>query len=76
MKVIRKIWIGKTIKEDSMSWHVGQHVRLGKDPSEKGIISHIKEEGDGAVIYVKRDNKVMPWKKTSMNYTLEYDVVF
>ena len=75
-KIIRKIWIGKTIKEDSMSWHVGQTVRLGRN-GETGVIESIWETEAGVYeISVQIDNKVVPWKKTSMDVTIEYDLVY
>lgn len=78
MKEIRKIWIGKTIKEDSMSWHVGQRVRLGRKEGDQGVIDHIKisEDGKGYEVHVKKANLVFPWKYTTMDVTLEYDILF
>lgn len=76
MKEIRKIWIGKNIKEDSMSWHVGQEVSLGR--TGKARVDHIKvaEDGTGFEVHVKKDNLVFPWKYTTMDVTLEYDISF
>lgn len=74
-RIIRKIWIGKTIKEDSMSWHITQTVRLGRD-GETGEIDHILEIDGGYEIFVKKGNTVIPWKKTSMDATIEYDIIF
>lgn len=74
-RVIRKIWIGKTIKEDSMSWHVGQTVRLGREGGT-GIVDHILETKDGYEIFVKKESTIVAWKKTSMDSTVEYDIVF
>lgn len=76
MNVIRKIWIGKSTKEDSMSWHVGQYVRLGKDPEDTGKIDHIVVEEGEYKIYVKKGDSVIPWKSGNMTHTVEYDLVF
>lgn len=58
-----------------MSWHIEQRVRLGRD-GEMGTIDHILEIEGGYEIYVKRDNMIIPWKKTTMDSTVEYDIVF
>ena len=78
-KVIRKIWVGSSVIGDSMSWHIGQEVRLGRDPKDKGVIDHIIEdvEKKGTYhIHVKKGNSILPWKTTSMLTTLEYDLVY
>ena len=75
-RVIRKIWIGKSTKEDSMSWHVGQVVRLGKDPSEKGVINHIIIQDEKYEVFVKKGSVIVPWKSGNMDHTVEYDLTF
>ena len=76
MKEIRKVWIGKDIKSDSMSWEVGQKVGLGKD-NGFGVINHIKEESPGNVsIWVKKDDSVVKWKSSNMALTIEYNITF
>ena len=76
MEIIRKIWVGRSIREDSMSWELGQWVRLGKDPKNKGKVSFIEKTDDGYVVFIEKDNQVMPWKKTNMAVTVEYDITF
>ena len=73
MKVIRKVWIGQSIKgSDTMSWEVGQSVSLGS--KGRAIVDHIKED-DGAVeIFVKKENLLFSWKKSNTVAAIEYDV--
>ena len=57
MNAIRKIWIGKNLKEDAMSWELGQSVRIGpRGPKAKyAKVNHISKEDDGtSTIYIKR----------------------
>lgn len=76
MKIIRKIWIGKSIKEDSMSWELDQSVKLGRGyDAPRGKVSAIIKEDDGTyTIYIKQGNQEMAWKRSSMDATVEYDV--
>ena len=75
-KIIRKVWIGKTVKEDSMSWHIGQTVRLGRD-GDTGVVDHILEPIEGTFeIYVKKGGSIILWKKSTMDAMAEYDIVF
>ena len=76
MKKIRKIWIGKGVKEDSMSWEVGQSVRLGRDPNNRGTIDEIVQAEEGYDIFVKQGKTIVPWKHTTMNVTVEYDLIY
>lgn len=75
MNLIRKIWIGKSIKEDSMSWHVGQTVNLG---GGTGVVNHIEYDDNLGVyhVYVKRGDSISIWKTSSMSTTVEYDLSF
>ena len=51
MKVIRKVWIGNSIKgQDTMSWEVGQSVSLG--PKGRATVDHIKEDDGTIEIFV------------------------
>ena len=74
MNKIRKIWIGQSIKTDSMSWEVGQNVGLGK--GERGIVDEIIQTEEGYEVLVKRGNEIVPWKYTNMKVTVEYDLVY
>ena len=76
MNKIRKIWIGTSIKNDSMSWEVGQKVRLNREGSEFGTVHGIEKTGSGYDVLVKQGNIVKTWKSTSMDVTIEYDLAF
>ena len=71
MKVIRKIWVGESIKA-GISWEVGQSVRLGPEGYAK--ISRIVKTQEGHEIYINRDNVEVPWKTIDMDSTVEYDI--
>ena len=76
MNEIRKVWIGKDIKTDSMSWEVGQKVGLGRE-NGFGVIHHMKEETPGTVtIWVKKEDSVVKWKTSNMALTIEYNIGF
>lgn len=73
MKVIRKIWIGSTIKgADTMSWEVGQSVSLG--PRGRAVVDHITKDDEGCHVYVKKDNLIFPWKTSKAVAAIEYNV--
>ena len=74
MNKIRKIWIGQSIKTDSMSWEVGQNVGLGN--KERGIVDEIIQTDEGYEVLVKKGNEIIPWKFTTMNVTVEFDLVY
>lgn len=76
MNEIRKIWIGQSIKNDSMSWEIGQSVRLNKEGTEYGVIDSIHRTDDGYDINVKQDNLIRAWKSTNMKCTVEYNLIF
>ena len=71
--VIRKISIGSDYKNDAMHYSVGQEVYGGH------TISDILEPEEGEyMIYIKKENEILPWKKFNSNmaisieYNLEY----
>ena len=73
MEVIRKVWIGSSVKGDgTMSWEVGQTVTLGR--LGRAVVDHIKKDEEGVHIFVKKDNMVFPWKSSSLVAAIEYDV--
>ena len=73
MKVIRKIWIGSTIKgADTMSWEVGQKVSLG--PRGQAVVDHIIKDEEGCHVYVKKDDLIFPWKTSDTVAAIEYNV--
>ncbi|MDB2613379.1 hypothetical protein N9Y89_01210 [bacterium] len=71
-KLIRKITIGKDYKIDAMHYSVGQEVYGGH------TICDIVEEEDKFSIYIRKKDKVLPWKDfnknmaVSIEYNLEY----
>ena len=71
-KLIRKITIGKDYKIDAMHYSVGQEVYGGH------TICDIVEEEDKFSIYIRKKDKVLPWKEfnknmaVSIEYNLEY----
>jgi len=71
-KLIRKIKIGKDYKIDAMHYSVGQEVYGGH------TICDIVEEEDKFSIYIRKKDKVLPWKDfnknmaVSIEYNLEY----
>ena len=73
MKVIRKVWIGNTIKgQDTMSWEVGQSVSLG--PKGRATVDHIKEDDGTVEIFVVKENMLFSWKKSNTVAAIEYNV--
>lgn len=73
MKVIRKVWIGNTIKgNDTMSWEVGQSVSLGS--KGRAMVDHITEVDGSVEIFVKKENLLFSWKKSKAVAAIEYDV--
>ena len=59
MKVIRKIWIGSTIKgADTMSWEVGQKVSLG--PRGQAVVDHIIKDEEGCHVLCKERRLNLP----------------
>ena len=73
-KLIRKISIGSDYKNEAMHYSVGQEVYGGHR-----ICDILHKEGEGSyMIYIKKNNEVLPWKKFNSNmaisieYNLEY----
>jgi len=73
MHNIRKISIGSDYKNDAMHYSVGQEVYGGH------IISDILEPEQGEyMIYIKKDNEILPWKKFNSNMAIavEFDLKY
>jgi hypothetical protein len=71
--VIRKISIGADYKNEAMHYAVGQQVYGGH------IISNILEPEQGEyMIYIEKDNEVLPWKKFNSNMAIavEFDLEY
>ena len=71
--VIRKISIGSDFKNDAMHYSVGQEVYGGH------TISDILEPEEGEyMIYIKKENEILPWKKFNSNMAIavEYDLKY
>ena len=67
MNLIRKISIGKDYKNDAMHYSVGQEV-YGNH-----IICDIIEEKDSFVVYIKKDDDVLPWKSFNKNMAISIE---
>ena len=70
---IRKISIGSDYKNDAMHYAVGQEVYGGH------VISDILEPAQGEyMIYIKKDNELLPWKKfnSNMAVAVEYNLQY
>ena len=73
MHNIRKISIGSDYKNDAMHYSVGQEVYGGH------IISDILEPEQGEyMIYIKKNNEILPWKKFNSNMAIavEFDLKY
>lgn len=71
--VIRKISIGTDYKNEAMHYSIGQQVYGGHE------IACILENNDSScMIYIKKSEEVMPWKKfnSNMAIALEYDLEY
>ena len=65
--IIRKISIGSDYKNDAMHYYVGQEVYGGH------IVSDILEPEQGEyMIYIKKNDEILPWKKFNANICLLY----
>ena len=72
---IRKVQWGKSVKTDSYGFEVGQTVGLGAAGS--AVVDHIEEvEPNIFTIFIKKGDSVIPWKKGSMPYVIEYSLDF
>jgi len=73
MNLIRKISIGRDYKNDAMHYSVGQEVYGGHK------ICDILEEEDNFIVYIEKQNEVLPWKSFNKNmaisveYNLNYE---
>ena len=71
---IRKISIGADYKNEAMHYSVGQSVYGGHI-----ICDIIGDEKDGEyLIYIKKNNEVLPWKKFNSNMAIavEFDLEY
>ncbi len=69
---IRKISIGADYKNEAMHYSVGQEVYGGHT-----ICDIVGDKLDGEyLIYIKKNNEVLPWKKFNANMTIavEFDL--
>lgn len=72
MNLIRKISIGRDYKDSAMHYSVGQEVYGGHK------ICDIMEREDKFVIFITKNNEVLPWKEfnknmaISLEFNLEY----
>jgi len=72
MNLIRKISIGRDYKDSAMHYSVGQEVYGGHK------ICDIMEKEDKFVIFITKNNEVIPWKEfnknmaISLEFNLEY----
>jgi hypothetical protein len=69
--IIRKISIGSDYKNDAMHYSLGQEVYGGH------IICDIIGEED-YLIYIKKNNEVLPWKRFNKNMAIavEFDLKY
>ena len=70
MKIIRKISIGTSYKNDAMHYAVGQKVW------DDNIIKEIIEENDKYLIYIGLGEEIFPWKSFNKNMAIavEYNI--
>jgi hypothetical protein len=70
MNLIRKISIGRDYKNDAMHYSVGQEVYGGHK------ICDILEEKDNFIVYIEKQNEVLPWKSFNKNMaiSIEYNL--
>lgn len=70
MNLIRKISIGRDYKNDAMHYSVGQEVYGGHK------ICDILEEENNFIVYIEKQNEVLPWKSFNKNMaiSIEYNL--
>ena len=70
MNLIRKISIGRDYKNDAMHYSIGQEV-YGNH-----TICNILEEGENFIVYIEKNNEVLPWKSFNKNMaiSIEYNL--
>jgi ABC-type nitrate/sulfonate/bicarbonate transport system ATPase subunit len=61
MNLIRKISIGRDYKDSAMHYAVNQEVYGGH------VICDIIEEQDRYIIYITKENEILPWKSFNKN---------
>lgn len=64
MNLIRKISIGRDYKNDAMHYSVGQEVFGGH------TIKEILESQGEYIIYITKNNEVLPWKRFNENMAI------
>lgn len=69
---IRKISIGRDYKDNAMHYSIGQEVYGGH------IICDIIEEETKYLIYIKKNDEVLPWKEFNKNMaiTVEFNLEY
>ena len=69
---IRKISIGRDYKDNAMHYSIGQEVYCGH------IICDIIEEETKYLIYIKKNDEVLPWKEFNKNMaiTVEFNLEY
>ena len=72
-KLIRKISVGKDYKNDAMHYAVGQEVYGGHT-----ICDILEPEQGEYMIYITKNNEVLPWKKFNHNMAIavEFDLEY
>ena len=69
---IRKISIGRDYKDNAMHYSIGQEVYGGH------IICDIIEEETKYLIYIKKNDEILPWKEFNKNMaiTVEFNLEY
>jgi len=67
MNLIRKISIGRDYKDSAMHYSVGQEVYGGHK------ICDILEQEDKYIIYITKNNDVLPWKEFNKNMAISVE---
>lgn len=69
---IRKISIGRDYKDNAMHYSIGQEVYGGH------IICDIIEEETKYIVYIKKDDEILPWKEFNKNMaiTVEFNLEY
>lgn len=69
---IRKISIGRDYKDNAMHYSIGQEVYGGH------IICDIIEEENKYLVYIKKNDEVLPWKEFNKNMaiTVEFNLEY
>jgi len=69
---IRKISIGRDYKDNAMHYSIGQEVYGGH------IICDIIEEETKYIVYIKKNDEILPWKEFNKNMaiTVEFNLEY